>query len=98
MATTKQYALQVWQAQRTVCGKLGFDIRTADLPYRAVMVSTCVMIACVLRILFLKNTATDTEMQTVFTNARDADYPVLDPFPPRITEDNIDPADPNLGA
>lgn len=97
MATTKQYALQLWQMQRVVCQKLGFEIRTAPLPFRAVVVSTCVVVACTLRILFLKGTATDAEMQTVFINARDADYPLLDPSPPPITEDNTDPPDPDLG-
>lgn len=97
MATIKQYAIQVWRAQVAVSQKLGHDLRQADLPARALAVSTCVMIGCVLRILFLKGTATDNEMSTVFGNARDADYPQLPYRPPVVDEENLDPPDPDLG-
>lgn len=98
MATIKTYALQLWQVQRTVSQKLGFDLRQADLPMRALAMSTCVLLGCVLRILFLKGTATDTEMTTVFGNARDADYPPLPARPPVIDEENLNPPDPDLGS
>lgn len=97
MATTKQYALQLWQAQKVICHKLGFDPRTSDIAFRAVIISCCVMVGCVLRILFLKGTATDAEMQSVFSAARDADFPALNPSPPPINEDNLNPPDPDLG-
>lgn len=97
MATIKNYALQIWQVQRTVSEKLGYDLRQADLPFRALAVSTCVLMGCVLRILFLKNVATDPEMATVLGNARDADYPPLPARPPVIDEENLNPPDPDLG-
>lgn len=97
MASIKTYAVQVWQTQKSISQKLGYDIRQADLPVRAVAVSTCVLLGCVLRILFLKGTATDPEMAAVFGNARDADYP---PLPTRVIvdEDHPEPPDPDLGA
>jgi hypothetical protein len=98
VATVKQYALQVWRTQTAVSQKLGYDLRQADLPLRAFAVSGAVITGCVLRILFLKGTATDNEMSTVFTNARDADYPQLPYGPPVIDEDNLEPPDPDLGS
>lgn len=96
MATIKNYALSVWQTQQTVSRKLGYDLRQAELPFRALAVSTCVVVGCVLRIFFLKGIATDNEMAAVFGNARDADYPQL-PYRPQVDEENLDPPDPDLG-
>lgn len=98
MATIKNYALSVWQAQQTISRKLGYDIRQAELPFRALAVSMCVIIGCVLRILFLKGVATDNEMAAVFGNARDAEYPQLPSRPPVVDEENLNPPDPDLGA
>jgi hypothetical protein len=98
MATIKQYALQVWRVQSAVSQKLGYDLRQADLPVRALAVSGAVVTGCILRILFLKGTATDPEMNTVLTNARDADYPQLPYRPPVIDEEHLEPPDPDLGS
>ena len=98
MATIKQYATQLWKVQSAVSQKLGYDLRQAELPIRALAVSVCVTLGCVLRILFLKGTATDNEMNTVLSNARDAEYPQLPYRPPVIDEEHLDPPDPDLGS
>lgn len=98
MATIKQYAINVWQTQQIVSRKLGYDFRVAELSTRVLVASTSIMIGSVLRILFLKNVATDAEMQAVFTAVRDADYPQLPFGPPQVPEDDTEMPPPDLGA
>lgn len=97
MATVKQYAIEIWKVQQEVSRKLGFDFRVAELPVRVIVASTSIMIGAVLRILFLKNVATDTELQTLFANIRDAEYPQLPNMPPAVPEDEAEMPPPDLG-
>jgi hypothetical protein len=98
VATTKQYALSLYDAFAAVSSKLGYDVRQADLPLRTVVTTTCVLLGGVLRILFTKNLATDAEMNTVFTNIKNAEYPQLPFTAPVVDENNPSPAPPDLGA
>jgi hypothetical protein len=98
VATIKQYALSVYDTFTAVSSKFGHDVRQADLPVRAVVTTTCVMLGGVLRVLFTKNLATDAEMNTVFTNIKNAEYPQLPLTPPVVDENNPNPAPPDLGA
>jgi hypothetical protein len=65
---------------------------------RAVVTTVCVLLGGVLRILFTKNLATDAEMNTVFTNIKNAEYPQLPATAPVVDENNTNPAPPDLGA
>lgn len=98
MATVKAYATNLRAAAHDVSLKLGFDARQAELPLRAVLTAVCVLLGGVLRILFAKGVATDAEMNAVFTALRNADYPQLPAAAPPVTEDDPDPAPPDLGA
>jgi hypothetical protein len=98
VATVKTYATTLRATAHDVSLKLGYDVRQADLPMRAVLTTVCVLIGGVLRILFTKGLATDAEMNTVFTGIRSADYPQLPASAPVVTEDNLNPAPPDLGA
>jgi hypothetical protein len=97
MATIKQYASTVWDTQQEICRKLGFDPRVAELPARVMIASTAVMLGAVLRIIFLKNVATDTEMNAIFTALRNAEYPQLPFAPPAVPEDGSAIPPPDLG-
>lgn len=97
MATTKQYAISLYDAFTTVSSKLGHDVRQADLPLRTVVTTICVLLGGVLRILFTKSLATDAEMNAVFTNIRNAEYPQLPSTAPVVDENNPSPAPPDLG-
>lgn len=98
MATVKQYAVRVWQVQQVVGRKLGYDFRLAELPVRAIVASTSIMIGTVLRVLFLKNVVTDAELEALFGNVRDADYPQLPYSPPQTPEDGSELPPPDLGS
>jgi len=97
MATVKVYAINVWKTQQAVSRKLGYDFRVADLPVRVMVASTSIMIGAVLRILFLKNVATDPEMDALFTGVQNADYPQLPHSPPQVPEDDSEIPPPDLG-
>lgn len=98
MATVKAYATSLRAAAHDVSLKLGFDARQADLPLRAVLTTVCVLLGGVLRVLFTKGVATDAEMNQIFSGIRSAEYPQLPASAPMVTEDNPDPAPPDLGA
>lgn len=98
MATVKTYATTLRAVAHDVSLKLGYDARLAPLELRAVLTTVCVLLGGVLRILFAKGVATDAEMNQVFTGIRDAQFPQLPASPPMVTEDNPDPAPPDLGA
>lgn len=97
MATIKQYATTLRDVGNDISLKMGYDLRQADLPVRALFTTVCVLVGGVLRVLFTKGVATDAEMNTIFTNIRNADYPQLPATPPTVGEDGTVPAPPDLG-
>lgn len=98
MAGIKVYSLSLWDAYRVISNKLGADVRTMDHPFRVLVVTTCIVMGTVIRIIFSKGLATDAEMNAIIQQVKDADFPQLPPNMPPITEDNFDdPMAPDLG-
>lgn len=99
MAGIKVYSLSLWDAYRVISNKLGADVRTLDLPIRVVVVSTCILMGTIVRIIFAKGLATDPEMNAIIQQVKDADFPPLPTSMPPITENNAgDPMSPDLGS
>lgn len=97
MATVKQYATGLRDHGHTISLKLGYDLRQADLPVRALFTTVCMLLAGVVRLLFAKGVASEAEINTLFTNIAGAEYPQLPATAPPVGEDGNDPAPPDLG-
>ena len=97
MATLKQYARQLWQVHRATSEKLGLSIADSSLDERAVVVSTDLMTACLVKALTDKGVLTDADLNTVFTALSNASLPRLAPSVLRDEEGTPAP-DPDLGA
>lgn len=97
MGTIQQYATTLRDVGHDISLKMGYDLRQADLPVRALFTVTCMLIGGVVRVMFNKGVATDAELNTVFTNIRNATYPTLPAVAPPVGEDGTVPAPPDLG-
>lgn len=97
MATLKQYALKLWQVQRTVSARLGADIAVGSLDQRASMLSTDVTLAMLIKCLTDNGVITDTQLNATLAAAQTLTYP---PLPPQVGQTSDQPVvpDPDLGA
>jgi hypothetical protein len=97
LATLKNYAFQLWGVHRVTCEKLGLSIAGSTAEDRAIVVSTDMTMACLIKALTDKGVLTDPELAAVFTSLRNAAIPPLAVSIAR-DEEGTPPPDPDLGA
>lgn len=98
MATVKQYAIQLWQTQKTVSQKLGADIASSDTTSRVVAVTSDVMLAGLIKILVDKGVITNQDLTAAYTAITNASFPQLGPVVPLSMGEGNPVPDPDLGA
>jgi hypothetical protein len=95
VATVKQYTLNLWRFQKTVCRKLGMDPSRGTDAEKAQIISGNVLTAVLIKILTDKGVMTDAELNAAYTAVAGADFPVLRTVLPEPGEG--EPDDPDLG-
>lgn len=98
MATVKQYVMSLWEAQRVISRKLGFDIRRAPLETRCIVLAVDVTLGVVIKVLTDGGVITDAALQTRMNAVRDAVYPQQPASVPAPDETTGDVPDPDMGA
>lgn len=96
MATIKAYTKSLWNVQKTVARKFGVDIRWGNSDIRIAALTTDVCIAGIVKVLTDKGLITDAELQAVFTNIINADFPRQPLVVHAPGDDDVIP-DPDLG-
>jgi hypothetical protein len=88
--------MQLWGVHRVTCEKLGMSIAGSSVDDRAIVVSTDMTMACLIKALTDKGVLTDPELAAVFTSLRNATLPRLATTVPS-DEEGTPPPDPDLG-
>lgn len=97
MATVKQYALNLWKAQKVVVRKLGMDITWGGPADRVRFISDDIMLAGLIKILVDKGVITDADLTSAYNAITNMAFPSL-PVVPRPDLDGGGAADdPDLG-
>lgn len=97
MASTRTYAINLYETFRTVSTKMGTDPLYSSPTARTFVLTTCVLLAGVIKVLNAKGVATDAELNAQFNTIKNAAYPPIGETPTAPDgDDQPAPADPAI--
>jgi hypothetical protein len=74
VATIRQYVNQLWNVQQAIARQLGFDLNHGELRDRAIVLSSNLTSAVILKTLVDKGVITDADLQASMDGVKRAKY------------------------
>jgi hypothetical protein len=81
VATLKTYGRTLWDLQQTVGNRIGFDLRTAPLEFRALIIMVDASLALLIKALVDKGVFNDLELNAAVQGVRNTTFARMGPPP-----------------